>query len=197
VSTKHNCHNLKNNTQTTVDHKIKILGDSHARGPSSNVKNNLDDNYSVCGFVKPGVNIGTQISSMAADINLLMKNDLIIFWGGSNDVSKNNSQEGLKHLVNFVQSINHTNIFLMCVPAQHDLPECSFVNKEIKVFNRKLLKLTKPYKHVLIMTTDTDRKFVTKHGLHMNNLGKEKIASKVSSIIKNIFQKQNMKISLF
>jgi hypothetical protein len=64
------------------------------------VKNNLDDNYSVCGFVKPGVNIATQISSMAADINLLTKNYLIIFWGGSNDVRKNNSQEGLKQLVN-------------------------------------------------------------------------------------------------
>jgi hypothetical protein len=37
---------------------------------------------SVCGFVKPGVNIATQISLMAVGINLLMKNDLIIFWGG-------------------------------------------------------------------------------------------------------------------
>jgi hypothetical protein len=92
------------------------------------VKNNLDDNYSVYGFVKPGVNIASQISSMAADINLLMKNDLIIFWGGSNDVSKTNSQEGLKHLVNFVQSISRTNIFLMCVPLQYDVPEWSCVN---------------------------------------------------------------------
>ena len=122
VSTKNTHHNLKSNTQSIVDHKIMILGDSHARGLSSNVKSNLDDNYSVCGFVKPGVNIATQISSMTFDINLLTKNDLIIFWGGSNDVSKNNSQEGLRHLVNFVQSNNHTNIFLMCVPPRHDLP---------------------------------------------------------------------------
>jgi hypothetical protein len=74
------------------------------------MKNNLDHNYSVCGFVKPGLNIATQISSMAADINLVTKNDLIIFWGGSNDVSKNNTQADPKHLVNFVQSNNHTNI---------------------------------------------------------------------------------------
>jgi len=114
VSTKYTRHNLKKDTQTTVDHKIVILGDSHARGLSSNVKNNLDDNYSVCGLVKPGVNITTQISSMAADINLLTKSDSIIFWAGSNDVSKNNSQEGLKHLVNFVQTNNH--IPDMCSP---------------------------------------------------------------------------------
>jgi hypothetical protein len=172
-----------------------ILGDSHARGPSSNVKNNLDDNYSVCGFVKPGVNIATQISSMTLDINRLKKND-VIFWCGSNDVSKNNSREDLKLLVNFVQSNNHTNIFLMSVPPRHDLPEWSCENNEIKAFNRKLLKLMKPYNHVSIVTANTDRKFFTSHGLHMNNLGKEKTASKVSTIVKNIFQKQNVKISL-
>jgi hypothetical protein len=161
------------------------------------VKNNLDDNYNVCGFVQPGVNIATQISSMTVDINLLTKNDLIIFWGGSNYVSKNISKEGLKHLVNFVRSNNHTNIFLMCVPPRHDLPEWSCVNNETNVFNRKLLKLMKPYKHVSIVMADTDRKFYTRHGLHTNNVGKEKIASKVSTILNNIFQKQNVKISLF
>jgi hypothetical protein len=93
------------------------------------VKNNLDDNYSVCGLVKPVANTAT-------------KNDLIIFWGGSNDVCKNNSQEGLEHLVHFVQSNNHINIFLLCAPPRHDLPEWSGVNNEIKAFNRKLLKLT-------------------------------------------------------
>jgi hypothetical protein len=69
------------------------------------------------------------------------------------------------------------------------------VNNEIQAFNRKLLKLMKPYKHVLIVMVDTDRKYFTRYGLHMNNLGKEKIASTVSTITKNIFQKQNVKIS--
>ena len=130
VITKPTCHNLKNDTQITVNLRIIILDDSHAQGLSSNVKNNLDDKYSVCGFVKPGVNIATKISSKIADINLLTKNDLIIFWGGSNDMSKNNSQEGLKHLVHFVQSNNHNNVILMCVPARHDLLEWFCVNNE-------------------------------------------------------------------
>jgi len=85
----------------------------------------------------------------------------------------------------------------MRVPPRHNLPEWPCVNNESKVFNRKLLKLMKPYKHVLVITADTDRKFHTRHGLHMNNLGKEKIASKFSTIVKNIFQKQKVKISLF
>jgi len=169
VSTKHTRRNRKNKAQTNSEHKIMIIGDSHARGLSGNVKNNLDEKYSVCGFVKPGVNIATQISSMTVDTTLLTKNDLIIFWGGANDVNKNNSQEGLKHLVNFVQSNNHTNIFLMCVPPRRDLSEWSCVKSETEVFNRKLSKLMKPYNHVVVVTTDTDRNFYTRHGLHMNN----------------------------
>ena len=143
------------------------------------------------GFVKPGINIATQTSSKIADISLLTKNYLIIFWGGSNYVSKNNSQEGLRHLVCFVQSNNHTNIILMCVPPQYDLPKWSCVNKEIRVFNRKLSKIMKPYNRVLMVSADTDRKFFTRHGLHLNNLGKEKIASKVSMIVK-VFSRSRM-----
>jgi hypothetical protein len=73
VNTKHTRHNLKSNTQQNRDHKIVTLGDSHAQGLSSNVKNNLGNNYSVCGIVKPGENIATQISSTTVKLNRLTK----------------------------------------------------------------------------------------------------------------------------
>ena len=111
-------------------------------------------------------------------------------------MSKNNCQEGLKHQVNFVQSNNHTSITLMCVPPRHDLPEWSCVNNEFRVFNRKLSKIMKLYNHVLMVSADTDRQFFTRPGLHFNNSGEEKIASKVSMIVKSIFQKQNMTVGL-
>jgi hypothetical protein len=44
ASTKNTRHKLKSNTQSLIDHKIIILGDTHARSLSSNVKNDLDDN---------------------------------------------------------------------------------------------------------------------------------------------------------
>ena len=83
----------------------------------------------------------------------------------------------------------------MCVPPRHDLPEWSCVNNETKAFNRKLVKIMKPFSLVSMVTVDTDRKF-TRHGLHMNNLGKEIMASKVSVIVKDTLQKQDQKISL-
>ena len=55
----------------------------------------------------------------------------------------------------------------MSVPHRHDLSEWSCVNSEVKAFNRKLVKLMKPYKHVIVVKVDLDRKFFTRQGLHM------------------------------
>jgi len=80
----------------------------------------------------------------------------------------------------------------MCVPHRHDLPEWSCVNSEVKAYNRKLVKLMKPHKHVMVVKVDLNRKLFTKQSLHMNNLAKEKIAFKITEI----FHKQEETISL-
>jgi hypothetical protein len=36
------------------------------------------------------------------EINCLNKYDVVVFWGGANDISKNKSTMGLKHIRNFV-----------------------------------------------------------------------------------------------
>ena len=59
-------------------------------------------------------NIDRLISSMTEDIKHLMSNAIMILWGGANDVSKNNSQDALKHITNFVNVNSHTNIILLC-----------------------------------------------------------------------------------
>jgi hypothetical protein len=114
----------------------------------------------------------------------------IVFWGGTNDVSKNNSQDGLKHTANFVKMNSHTNIILMSAPHRHDLYEWSCVNSEVKAFSRKLVKLMKPYEHVIVVKVCLDRKFFTRQGLHTNNLGKERIALKIANVVTKIFMKQ-------
>jgi len=83
----------------------------------------------------------------------------------------------------------------MSVP-RHDLSEWSCVNSKVKAFNRKLVKLMKPYKHVTLVKVDLDWKFFTRQGLHMNNLGKEKIALKMANVVTKTFLKQEEIISL-
>jgi len=116
VSARNIYHKPKSSSKQNKEHRIIIIGDSHARGAASIVKHNLNDNYRSTGFVRPGSNTDTLISSMTEDIKHLTNDYLIVFCGGANDVSKNNSKDGLKHLNNFVKVNSHTNIILMCVP---------------------------------------------------------------------------------
>jgi hypothetical protein len=80
----------------------------------------------------------------------LTDNDVLVFWGGTND-AQNNCHDGLRHVVNFVKSSSHTNIILMCVPHRYDLTNWSYVSSEVKTFNRKLEKIDLTREHFLDM----------------------------------------------
>jgi hypothetical protein len=122
---------------------------------------------------------------------------IYVIWGGANDVVKNNTKEGLRHVSNFVRTNNHTNIVLLCLPYGHDLTDWSCVNKEITVFNRKILKIMKCYEHVTIIQHDLSRDMFTQHGLHLNALGKEVIVKYIAATYDSMFQKSVVPICLF
>jgi hypothetical protein len=134
-------HKVKRDVQQKPGYKIVIIGDSHARGCAGIMKQNLSDRYKTNGVVKPGATMNTLMVSGKSEIRELTDKDKIVFWGGANDVSTNNTQEGLKYIVNFVQTNEHTNIILVSVPHRYDLPDWSCVNSEVGTFNRELMKL--------------------------------------------------------
>jgi hypothetical protein len=82
--------NLKfeSSAQQNQGRKIVIIGDSYARGCAGNMKHNLKVSYKTSGFVKPGACIDTLITSVTGDVEYLTNKDIIVFWGGTNDVSK-------------------------------------------------------------------------------------------------------------
>jgi chitinase len=116
--------------------------------------------------VKPGADITSVTSAITEGTKRLTFKDILVFWGSTNDVSRNNSQEGLKKLIKFVEVNNNINIILLCVPHRHDLPGWSCVNNEIATFNRKLNKLKKSHKHVKVLKTGLDRNLFTRQGRH-------------------------------
>jgi hypothetical protein len=94
-------------------------------------------------------------------------------------VGSNETRNGLNLLQDFVRDSCHTNVILMCVLHRHDLHVNSCVNREVEVFNRKLRKQMKIFDNVTLIKVDPDRDLFTKHGLHMNNKGKEQVAKKM------------------
>jgi hypothetical protein len=72
-----------------------------------------------------------------------------------------------------------------------DLNELSCINKEIQVYNRKLKKMMKMMQHSDIVESTVTRSDFTKHGLHLNMNGKEKMAALIKEKITSIISVQH------
>jgi lysophospholipase L1-like esterase len=160
----------------TRTQKIVICGDSHARGCASNLLNRHGESFEVIGNVLPGARLLNITQAAKKELKTLNRKDYAIIWGGSNDINKNESLEGLKYIRKFVAQNEHTNIIVLPAPNRHDLPELSCINTEIQAFNRKLRKVIKPFPHVKLLDLPLNREDFTGHGLHLNSTGKEKVS---------------------
>ena len=168
-------------------HKICIIGDSHVKGLSDKLSNDLDECFSVIGISKPNANTEGIISSLNLLTENFTKNDLVIFYGGNTDISKNESKKGFYSLKTFLQRMINTNVILLGVPHRYDLPSFSCVNSEVYLFNKRLYSLQFFYKHVRYFNFPTDRSQHTNHGLHLNMKGKSWIANHLVRVIKDLF----------
>jgi hypothetical protein len=54
----------------------------------------------------------------------------------------------------------------------------------------------KSYQHVTVMKVNPDKKIFTQHGLHMNNSGKESLATEIANLATNILLNHEVVISL-
>ena len=127
------------------------------------------------------------------EVKQLSKQDVMIVWGGSRDVGKNESKQGINRLQGFVKTNKHTNIILMEVPHRYDLMRESCVNKEIQRFNNKLQEYMESYEHVTVLQVNMDRSNYTTHGQHMNKVGKEIVAGRIAVAIDCIVKNNKVK----
>ena len=56
------------------------------------------------------------VNTVKKDIEKLKSEDVIVVWGGSNDIGKTNSKEALRHVCNFVKNNQTVNIMVMAAP---------------------------------------------------------------------------------
>jgi hypothetical protein len=78
-----------------------IVGDSHAKNCASLVQDNLGADFNVTSFVKPGSNM-KEIINTAEELLTFQSDDLVVIWGGANDIRKNNMREAVKSVSKFV-----------------------------------------------------------------------------------------------
>jgi hypothetical protein len=176
----------------TREHKITMIGDSFLRGCAENVKTFLSDRYEGFSVVKPDAKVNTLTKSVINDISKLTFNDLIILCGGTNNIGTNSWSSILKKMIDFIRTNNHTNILINIIPYHHDLASHSQLNKEIKAINKKLLRITQAYDHTEMLTVDDNRKLCTRHGLHLNKVGKSVLTSQITRFICAVLKQKTL-----
>jgi hypothetical protein len=140
--------------------------------------------------VKPGSGMKAVTDMAGKEITALTKKDMVVVWGGANDIAKNEANNGLTHISNFVKLRKQMNVLIVDAPTRFDLPTTSCVNKEVVVYNRKLYKRMKQFEHVNIINSELHRKYFTKHGMHMKTAGKEQMTQRLAERIWETFSKK-------
>ena len=130
--------NHKKNSVKNIVHKVLILGDSHASGCASEVKQQLNNKYEVFGFINPGSGMKDIIGSAKMKISQLTRVDIVVLWGGANDVARNNSMVSVKYILDLMISSFQTHAIPFSVPHRHDPINHVCVNREVKFFSRSL-----------------------------------------------------------
>jgi hypothetical protein len=160
------------NTKST----ITIVGDSHARGIAGELLHQLDHHYKITGLVKPNAKLAEVLNTASKDLN---KSDNLIVFGGSNDFDKQVHRSNITSLTKFLEDHQNTTIILAAVPLRYDVGIRSPINEQINSYNRNLHKIIKGKKHVKLINITPKREHYTRHGFHLNRMGKEVITKEI------------------
>jgi hypothetical protein len=177
-------------------HKVVILGDSHARGCAAKVKQLLNNDFEVVRYVNPGSGMKFIKDTAKVKTQQLTKKDVVVLWGDSNDITRNNSIVGMKHILEFVINANQTNVIPKSVPHRHDLIRNSCVNNEVEAFNRRLSERLQRFENVKMIDVVSERDCYTKHGQHLNSGGRESMSKKITATIECMLNKKVDPISM-
>jgi hypothetical protein len=157
-----------------------MIGDSFLRGIRENVELSLNNKSGIYSMVRPGCDLNTLLESAKSVLGSLTHKDVILICGGSNDFNFDKDESIIDHIMDFIKT-NHMNIVLANVLILYDLLYHSQVNKGIRSYHKKLMKITKEHKQVALI--EIDRKYHTRHGLHFNKLGKLQLTNKITQMI--------------
>ncbi|KAG8328036.1 hypothetical protein J6590_006215 [Homalodisca vitripennis] len=155
--------------------------------------------FASCGFFYKAVNIkrgvqsrsldnvtvitrpGAPLQYVTGDIEQLTHgftaNDYVVVIGGTNDVGKKQPNSIVNQLIEVHTFTKHTNLILATLTMRHDKPH---LDEQISHINDNLMKWSTGAEAVSILSLHRlPRHFYTKHGLHLNKLGKEKICQMI------------------
>lgn len=168
----------KHRPKREIARTINIYADSQGRNLALDLKER--SGHTVHGLVKPNATFQEATHGCSNG-----KADFTIFLAGTNDVGRNERKNLIRALRKRLDSLRcSSNVVVCSVPHRHDLPSWSCVNIEVEKTNEDMARTCKYFQNVRFLDISRlGRRFHTQQGLHLNNIGKMYVASRILDII--------------
>lgn len=168
-----------------IGQKMLICADSHGRDLAAQV-NNYSKSLDAVGFVRPGGLAEDILNFNNIDGENLGPEDILVVMCGSNDVACNEAERALKSIEGTLKNYYGRKIILVDFPIRYDLSSWSCLNKEIIRSNTEIDALCNSYPNVLLVKSSmAGRNLHTRHGMHLNRLGKLWLARRICEVLKD------------
>lgn len=173
----HSIHNPKNKKTN-----IKIFSDSHGRDLTWRIKEKIGEEINVEEFVKPGAKF-EEVAELVRNSSF-SPGEFVILIAGANNAYNNLSETVFKNMKNILLSLKDYRVILGGVPFRKDIPLFHKVNEEIMKLNLFLFELARSMKNVsFIDFTAVSDKCYNSDGIHLNSMGKQIIAHRITKEI--------------
>lgn len=160
--------------------RVQIFGGSQGRGVAGLVKDlGVKE---VTGTVMPGGKAREVLAGVVTACKDFQKEDCVVLVTGTNDVAQGQNAPLLESLRRTLRGLNKTRVVLCTVPKRHDEDRASSSNRMVEQTNEEIRNLCKDMASVRILDLAAfGRGCYTKHGFHLNQVGKRRIAEVVAS----------------
>lgn len=168
--------------------KVLILSDSQGKQLSGLLSKQLPPDCEVYSYIRPGCTA----AEVARDVDKLIEreqldeDDHLIYIAGSNDVTSGSAAVGnfTSAVSKVVSQSRRTNIIVSQVPVRYDLP--NRFKSVVSDFNKIVNSRTRRTSAQTLTLDNLPRRYMTKHGLHYSDKGRQFISEALSQLILNV-----------
>jgi hypothetical protein len=168
--------------QTVEKRTVLLVSDSHGRGMSKMLSQQLGPGFSVTSVVRPGAPAQHVVHDIASLTQGFSSNDIVIVIGGTNDVDSETEFSVSDILKDKLSSVSKPAIVLSTVPYRYDR---ALLNHKINAINKAICtSMTQQNVEFFDINGCLRKRHYTRHGLHMTDSGKFRVCAALADCIK-------------
>jgi len=166
-----------------VKRKVLLLTDSHGRGLSDLLADQLGTSYSVSSVVRPGARLAQVTNNFQEQTSGLGADDCVVILAGTNDVGSDSQYRLGTQIIESLDQAGDFNVIVSAIPHRFDREPLNTVIDEL---NHSLSRSVRSCGgNVFNIDTHLHRRLYTRHGLHMRYAGKKRVARALAGCIQS------------